>query len=262
MATTIELPDSLRAFSSQLLPSLRAFIRISAKDTPPFAPWNSAIGGVPYWPKSEPYPSGANGEPLLFLIQINWIETPSLEPFPQQGLLQIFINADEDYGLNFQAPYDQSNFRVIYREKVTDNINELITDFSFLKNEAFGPLSSRTSFGLDFSISEEFIPRENYRFDQLLGSDFFTQFGDQTWEVSQEYWKVASGMGHKIGGYPFFTQQDPRTEEQPLTLLLQLDSDVKMQLAWGDIGVANFFIHPDDLEANDFSKVYYNWDCY
>ncbi|MDN5490601.1 MAG: DUF1963 domain-containing protein, partial [Acinetobacter sp.] len=35
-----------------------------------------------------------------------------------------------------------------------------------------------------------------------------------------------------------------------------------IEIMWGDSGVGNFFIHPDDLEKRDFSKVVYNWDCY
>jgi uncharacterized protein YwqG len=30
---------------------------------------------------------------------------------------------------------------------------------------------------------------------------------------------------------------------------------------WGDMGVGNFFIHPDDLAKKDFSKIFYTWDC-
>jgi uncharacterized protein YwqG len=30
---------------------------------------------------------------------------------------------------------------------------------------------------------------------------------------------------------------------------------------WGDSGVAQFFMHEDDLRRRDFSKVRYNWDC-
>lgn len=33
-----------------------------------------------------------------------------------------------------------------------------------------------------------------------------------------------------------------------------------MFLKWGENGIANFFIHPDDLKKRDFSKVLYNWD--
>lgn len=62
-------------------------------------------------------------------------------------------------------------------------------------------------------------------------------------------------------GYPYFTQWDPRDEEDGRRiLLLQLDSCDRC-VEWGDAGVANFFISPEALERRDFSDVLYNWDC-
>ena len=262
MATTIQLPDALRPFSEQLLPTQRSFIRMNATGDRPFAPWESAIGGVPYWLQEEAYPTDSQGNHLLFLIQINFSELPKLEPLPQEGLLQIFINDDDGYGMNFDDPTDQSNFRMIYREDIHEDMEKLLSDFSFLENQPTGPFESRLGFGLEFSIETELMPHENHQFNQFFGSDFFKQFGDQEWDVAREYRKVASGMGHKLGGYPFFTQEDPRSADSPLKLLLQVDTDVDVSLMWGDMGVANFFIHPDDLKKLDFSKVYYNWDCH
>jgi uncharacterized protein YwqG len=68
--------------------------------------------------------------------------------------------------------------------------------------------------------------------------------------------------GHKIGGYAYFTQTDPREykkDAQNTVLLFQMDSDD--EIMWGDVGVANFFISPTDLINKDFTKVMYNWDC-
>ena len=70
--------------------------------------------------------------------------------------------------------------------------------------------------------------------------------------------------GHKIGGYPYFTQDDPRKDNDPYTLLLlQIDSDdiEDVEIIWGDCGVANFFINPEDLAKCQFDDVMYNWDC-
>ncbi|MBQ9182646.1 MAG: DUF1963 domain-containing protein, partial [Neisseriaceae bacterium] len=39
-------------------------------------------------------------------------------------------------------------------------------------------------------------------------------------------------------------------------LLLQIESDEGIM--WGDCGVGNFFIRPDDLRKRDFSKVLFN----
>ena len=72
--------------------------------------------------------------------------------------------------------------------------------------------------------------------------------------------------GHKIGGYPLFTQWDPRegTNEDHKILLLQIDTDQfnGKEIIWGDSRVANFFITTHDLETLNFSRVLYNWDCY
>ena len=71
-------------------------------------------------------------------------------------------------------------------------------------------------------------------------------------------------MGHKIGGYPFFSQEDPRNENNPHTLLLlQIDGNETddAEIMWGDYGGANFFISPKDLANCKFDNVLYNWDC-
>ena len=68
--------------------------------------------------------------------------------------------------------------------------------------------------------------------------------------------------GHKLGGYPSFTQADPRGEDDDdLVLLFQLDTVREMGVLWGDAGIANFFIRRADLLAQDFSRVAYHWDC-
>jgi len=67
--------------------------------------------------------------------------------------------------------------------------------------------------------------------------------------------------------YPAFTQSDPRqqlpTEDKSYILLLQIDSENnnKIDIMWGDTGIANFFIKRSALEKLDFSDVLYNWDC-
>lgn len=73
---------------------------------------------------------------------------------------------------------------------------------------------------------------------------------------------------HQLGGYPYFTQEDPRngTEYEDLDVLLfQLDTDGGKEVGdlvmWGDSGVCNFFISREALKRRDFSRVCYNWDC-
>lgn len=82
-------------------------------------------------------------------------------------------------------------------------------------------------------------------------------------EFEEIYYRILSNWGgHQIGGYPYFTQEDPRYDfdKEKDFLLLQMDSD--RHFGWGDAGVANFFIEQSKLESLDFTEVLYNWDCH
>ena len=56
---------------------------------------------------------------------------------------------------------------------------------------------------------------------------------------------------HQIGGYPNFSVYDIRNEDEVLLLQIVSDEDI----AWGDSGIANFFIKPEDLKKRDFSNI-------
>ena len=114
MANSIQLPDSLKPFGDQLKRSRRPFIKLIPKEDPPMTPWRSAIGGLPYWPKGLPLQTDENGNYLLLLAQINFEDIPALAPFPEQGLLQLFISDDDLFGKSFEDPMNQSNFRIVY----------------------------------------------------------------------------------------------------------------------------------------------------
>lgn len=57
--------------------------------------------------------------------------------------------------------------------------------------------------------------------------------------------KTTYSTGSKLNGYPLFTQDNPRYEEQYQSydrLLIQMDSYDATSIMWGDGGVANLFI--------------------
>jgi len=72
---------------------------------------------------------------------------------------------------------------------------------------------------------------------------------------------------HQMMGYPVYSQEEARRDiDQHDTLLLQLDSqystiDRKALVMWGDMGSGFIFVNHDDLDARDFSRAYYCWDC-
>lgn len=105
----------------------------------------------------------------------------------------------------------------------------------------------------------------DYRFETLpidLDEVIDAENEVEMWDLYEEHF---GGQGHKIGGYPFFTQTDPREWEKAYQehniLLLQIDTDDDLGIMWGDYGVANFFITKEVLLNLDFSNVLYNWDC-
>ena len=71
------------------------------------------------FPKQLNYPKSPEGNPLVLLAQINFSETLLLENFPQEGILQFYIDSYHDlYGMNDEDLAEQNYFRVIYFNKI------------------------------------------------------------------------------------------------------------------------------------------------
>lgn len=237
---------------------------------------DSKFGGFPYWNPALPYPVDGAGEKLVLLAQINFDQFHVDEPLPQGGLLQFFIAPDDTFGSDFDEPCQQTGFRVVYHERVDPSITE----------EQLKPLDIPTHEGLEYfpvfrqaAVTAEktigYIGADDNHFEALFaqvvkdltGEDTggqttfrYLDEGDYSYLRDQLY-----SSGHRMLGYPFFTQYDPRPEDSSYdTLLFQIDSDrvgKKDYVLWGDCGVANFFINLEDLKKRDFSNVFYTWDC-
>lgn len=258
--------------------------------------FDSKLGGVPYFPKIMKYPTviggDCDGEPLRFLAQLNFEELPKLPGFPTEGILQFFAGygggRDDVYGMNFDDGQKQDTWRVIYHEKI-------ITDESCLISEEDMPEIDHEEgdypFVGEFRLTAENvepcpITMADFRFNKALAAAYNELFGGN---ITGMYSNDGNGLlnvdeplydavaqreaaGTRMGGYPFFTQEDPRGYNENYAkcsvLLFQSDSEsggdensVEDEILWGDCGVANFFISPEDLEKRDFSHVLYNWDC-
>lgn len=66
--------------------------------------------------------------------------------------------------------------------------------------------------------------------------------------------------GSRIGGYPYFIQNDYLGFDDDF-LLLQLDIDDECGIMFGDAGNCGFSIPKDALRSRDFSKDVYDWQC-
>ncbi|MBK8196269.1 MAG: DUF1963 domain-containing protein [Lewinellaceae bacterium] len=207
------------------------FNRIKASLLRKTSPWESKVGGQPYLPQNTPWPTAPDGRELFFLAQINFADMPPLSPFPSQGILQFYLNDDDLYGMDFDDGENQDTFRVLYHRDLIRDESQLHSGMPMLRDyDDLLPHHPDESYPLVFEAAEEVAAMTDYRFYQHFGTDFFQQFGEQEWTVMDEFGKAVRPQGHKIGGYAYFTQDDPRRKEDPMLLLFQLDSDQLMDL--------------------------------
>lgn len=262
MVKKLKLPKELQIYKETIESTVRDSVEIE-----PIVRKTSLIeskfAGHPYYPVSMEYPKDENEEPMKLLAQINFSELPKLKNFPTSGLLQFYIANDVLYGQDFEHPTSQKSFRVIYHE----NLNEtnLIEDFSFITVEDEFPIGKEAA--MQFELTAQPISPEAMDFEKInLDVPFDAEIDNDDYEeLGELYFEYFSGDGHRIGGYPYFTQSDPRdyvkkTENHSI-LLLQIDSDDTIECMFGDVGVANFFIKKEDLLKKDFTNVLYTWDC-
>lgn len=236
--------------------------------------YSSKVGGLPYWDLSKEYPIDCKGNKLILLAQINFEkESFNDERLPKTGMLQFFIASDETtYGCSFDDV--QENWKVVYHNQIMNNITEdeiKAMDIPTNKTAEYSPMKKEMdAVALKFEKSKCYITTGTYNFEnivktilkekfneEVIEKNLYFHFGDPDYEYIMNSFEA---FGHKLLGYPDFTQKDIRDEGTRYdTLLLQIDSD--KGIMWGDVGVANFFINSTDLKNKDFSKILYTWDC-
>jgi uncharacterized protein YwqG len=255
------IPSILAEHSAAFHATQQSFIRVRPQAARTTQPWDSKVGGLPYMPKGMDWPVAPDGRALFFLAQINFAEVPHLDPFPQSGIVQFYIYDDDLYGMDFDDGTTQDTFRVLWHPEPVKDPSLLRQDYDMKRDYDELPHHPEQSFPLQFALADELMPTTDYQFAAQIGADFFAQFGEDEWDIQEQYDKSVRSDGHKIGGYAYFLQDDPRSVADPMLLLFQLDSDEPMDLLWGDTGVGHFFIRPDDLAKRNFSRVLYDWDA-
>ena len=231
---------------------------------------SSKFGGLPYWTRGEEYPKAEDGANLYLLAQINFDQVPNLADYPNRGLLQIFIKADDTYGCSFDS--EQKDWRIVWREVFSPSLAMSEADLRAMGvksasdekgEDEFLPFDKEYS--LSFKKEITFVHPNCDDFDdvlknasQVLGFPVYDKSPYELFDEDSFSVFFDDNSKHQIGGYPDFTQNDVRREGD--ILLFQMDSDG--EILWGDMGIANFFINPEDLINRDFSNVLYNWDCY
>ncbi|QWP76149.1 DUF1963 domain-containing protein [Lysobacter sp. K5869] len=235
----------------------------------------SKVGGRAYWAAGRDYPRDAQGRPMNLLAQIDLAATPKMPGYPERGLLQFFISGDDYYGAaldaadrgdRMRALAQQTGFRVVYWADVSAP-QVAPPAIAATEQLPFDPAKPRR---MSFTTDYESVGIGDVGLNETLGGDpaelaaryrsEHPEVAETDEELTDEVADYLDRGGHKLGGHPQFTQSDPRDAGDRRVLLFQLDSDDEMM--WGDSGIANFFIDPDDLARADFSRVSYHWDCY
>lgn len=247
-------PDFLKAFESELLGYKLDFVKIAAKpiqDGKKLSITTSKYLGKPYLPVGFEYPKSKDGKPMIMLSQLNFSEIPSLTNYPSSGILQFFVSASNWY--------DMDDYRVIFYE----TIEAEQTNFDFLTENLYSESPINCEHELSFSLGVEYGGEGDFRFRLSFNGLDYWDFNETLNKQQQdELERFLDASGHKVGGYAYFTQSDPRDYDSKLkndVLLLQIDTDD--EIMFGDSGVAHLFINLDDLLNKRFEKAYFNWDC-
>lgn len=265
----------------------KPMIKISLSDEKPNL-FQSKFGGVPYLPKDKEVPKNKENEQLTLLAQINIDELPENNIYPmEEGILQFWILNDDVLGLDYDTNLGDG-FKVVYYKDIDKSVTEeeVLEKYKPYKYEySYFPIEGE--FSLSFKLTDGYFSVSNDDFREIVDREikkFYDENKDKYSEILKiydkenqlNYWEIWDILeedkeieeklfeaGHKIGGFPNFTQSDIREVGDYEILLLQIDSvgTKKNEIMWGDCGIANFFIREKDLKELNFDRAIYNWDC-
>lgn len=235
---------------------------------------DSKIEGIPYIPKGRKIPTNSKGQQFMFLAQINCEDLKGLEDFPQEGILQFWILGEDLLGLDFDDYTNRDGFDVIYYEKIEDyysedEFKEMYNPYKFdLKymetliaskpcKMKFSLEKQKESFNYELldNLFKEVLEEKNLEFNEKdkLYEEVEKLYDDEFYEEI---------VGTKCNGFPYFTQWEPRDDEQMKeydTSLFQIDSGKEVMI--GDSGVMHFFINREKLKNKDFSDIFVDVQC-
>lgn len=261
----------------------RERIRIKASKSEGLSLDDSKFGGLPLIPVGGELPLTEDGQRLALLAQISCARLPANSLLPAQGYLQFWFLPDDTYGVDLDDLASGRFSRVLYLPagdfEPLERVEELYpafddSEFGMPFQDAEGHI---WGMALTFERDEQGITFSSEAFGELFVQEWQRRFPDQPLESFDDLpydwgegliWDTPEEQApqHQLGGYPTFTQYDPRTGELAVfdSLLFQIDSQFEQGeflLCWGDMGICNFFLPTDALGELNFSRVLYTYDC-
>lgn len=222
---------------------------------------DNKLGGTPYLPIGCSYPLDSDGNPMGLILQVDLKEV-DLEGYPKVGILQVYADAKGNWPMQYEIKYlregqeyrtdlptiDDSSFYIVNPRKI--KLEKAVAYMSFN----------------DYRFFDIFCPILNEVFGTDLKnyggvSDYFEENGFDEWvDVLLDNIDSPSAC---IGGYPDFTQDDPRPLDRDLEeCLFKLDSVLSFDDIYiGDSGIMFCFISKKDIETCNFENAFLDWDC-
>lgn len=224
----------------------------------------SKLGGVPDVIKDFQWPFKGNN-PLSFIAQFNLSEIHNYDEekyLPTEGLLSFFY---DEIGLPWgSGPDDVGGWRIYYFADTSQLIR--YDKFEELK-ENNKALQEFYPCNVEFS-SEISLPIPNVHNNLCNLKDYEEE---SYLEIREVFYKAEEI--NQIFGYCYAIQNnemekecllipDDSKEDNEWVLLLQLDSDTKARMMWGDCGRLYFWITKKDLLVKNFDRVWLILQCY
>lgn len=260
-----DLPPQFEPLRSFLETNLVPYIKFTATDAghlnsagyggsdwsgDPLELWQSKIGGHPYLPKGTSYPTDAEtGEMMMLLMQINCGDLPMIESLnlPRQGLLQFYIGLD--VAMSGLSP---ERHHVLYYPDVSEDKNDLTTDFSFLADSASSLEWYDNVYTLSFSAQRDVFWKARQQLDDSFEvPEHLIELCEELDEWISDYEDEATDNRqrmNKLGGYPeLHSEVEETIGEAKGHLLLELQHDFN--------GDDHFYFY---IEASDLASLSFN----
>lgn len=222
---------------------------------------DNKIGGQPYLPVGEEYPTDHNGNPLALLLQINCKDIVGAKGFPKNGILEIFVDKDLNYPSEYDVRYYQENQPYQTELPDVDMDYFVITRGYKIKTEetkAPMPVNDFRFIGILRAVAKEVAGIEiNSLFE--LEDEFPNEI-----DVLDELYCNLEQPEIVVGGYADFTQEDFRQNLRsyiPTECLFKIDGGANKRIHIGDAGILSVVITKKNLIAKRFDSAFLEWDC-
>ena len=239
---------------------------------------DSKVGGLPYWDPALPYPVDSQGNKMTLLAQLNFAQLGTEDPLPRAGMLQFFIGQDDVFGIDFDQPDSQKDFRVIYHPEPDPAITlEQVRALDLpthAEADCCTPVFQEAAFTAEKTVG--YMGPEDGRFEALfrevvravtgedIGDKNEYQYFDN--EDRDYFYDQLSTAGHRCWAILFSPSTTPGSRRAPTTPCCSSWTRIwrRTGRTWSSGGTAAWgtsSFHREDLLRRDFSRILYNWDC-